>query len=108
MILATITFTPVMKQNKIHPEWAADRARWFEMIQNVNPTQDSRKRRKGEVRMSWNSRLIGGGPMPTNLLRAPRVLDLALCDPQQRFGETYHDLFNGKTKHRCNCRILIA
>ncbi len=28
-----------MKQNKIRPEWAADRERWFEMIQNVNPTQ---------------------------------------------------------------------
>ena len=25
MILATITFTPVMKQNKRRPEWAADR-----------------------------------------------------------------------------------
>ena len=40
MILATITFTPVVKQNKIRPEWAADRDRWFEMIQNVNPTQE--------------------------------------------------------------------
>ena len=36
------------------------------------------KRRQGEVKKSYNSRSIGGGPMPTNLLRAPRVLDPAL------------------------------
>ena len=43
-----------MKQNSIRPDWAADRERWFEIIQNINPP---RKRRKGEVRKSWNSRL---------------------------------------------------
>ena len=41
MILATITYSMiVMKQNKICPERAADRERWFEIIQNVNPTQE--------------------------------------------------------------------
>ena len=66
----------VLKQNKIRPEWAADRERWFEMIQTSTLP---RKRRKCEVRKSWISRLIGGGGgMPTNLLRAPRVLDPAL------------------------------
>ena len=30
-------YSIVMKQNKIRPEWAADRGRWFEIIQNVNP-----------------------------------------------------------------------
>ena len=29
-----------MKQNKISPEWASQRESWFEMIQNVNPTQE--------------------------------------------------------------------
>ena len=33
-----------MKQNKIRPKWAADRERWFEMIQNVNPTQETTER----------------------------------------------------------------
>ena len=33
-----------MKQNKICPEWAADRGRWFEMIQNVNPKQETTER----------------------------------------------------------------
>ena len=31
-------------QNKICPEWAADRERWFEMIQNVNPTRKTTER----------------------------------------------------------------
>ena len=34
----------VMKQNKIRPEWEADRERWFEMIQNVSPTQETTER----------------------------------------------------------------
>ena len=37
-------FSIVMKQNKIRPEWAADRERWFEMIQNVNTTQETTER----------------------------------------------------------------
>ena len=37
-------YSIVMKQNKIHPEWAADRQRWFEMIQNFNPTQETTER----------------------------------------------------------------
>ena len=59
-----------MKQNKISPEWAADRERLFEMIQNVNPTQETTGK-WGEK--PWN-RLFGEGPMPTNLLRAPRFV----------------------------------
>ena len=42
----------VMKQNKIRLEWAADRERWFEMIQNVNPTQETTER-WGEKVMEW-------------------------------------------------------
>ena len=37
-------YSIVMKQNKIRPEWAADRERWFEMNQNVNPTQETTER----------------------------------------------------------------
>ena len=37
-------FKDDMKQNKIRPEWASDRESWFEMIQNVNPTQETTER----------------------------------------------------------------
>ncbi len=37
-------YSIVIKQNKIRPGWAADRERWFEMIQNVNPTQETTER----------------------------------------------------------------
>ena len=33
-----------MKQNNIRLEWAADTERWFEVIQNVNPTQETTER----------------------------------------------------------------
>ena len=58
MTIILYTYSIVMKQNKIRPEWAADRERWFEMIQS---STIPRKRLKCEVRKSWNSRLIGGG-----------------------------------------------
>ena len=48
--LATITFTTVLKQNKIRPECSADRERWFEMILNVNPTQETTGR--------WGEKLV--------------------------------------------------
>ena len=38
-----------MKQNKIRPEWAADRERCFEMIQNVNPTQETTEMRDEKI-----------------------------------------------------------
>ena len=37
----TYFYSIVMKQNKIRPEWAADRERWFEMIQSFNHTQET-------------------------------------------------------------------
>ena len=49
------------------------------------------------MRKSWNSRLIGGGPMPTNLLRAPRVLNPALPTP---------DPDTSNTKVKCGVHVV--
>ena len=43
-LFLTHHFLEFMKQNKIRPEWAADRERWFEMIQNVNPAHEATER----------------------------------------------------------------
>ena len=33
-----------MKQNNIRPEWASDIESWFNMMKNVNPTQETTER----------------------------------------------------------------
>ena len=30
-----------MKKHNIHPEWASDRESWFNMMKNINPTQET-------------------------------------------------------------------
>ena len=55
-----------VKKTNIRPEWASDRESWFNMMKNVNPTQETTESEKGENilpiiwwNMLWCSVVVG-------------------------------------------------